>query len=42
MLCSFLLKKLTIPAFGDDLHCIILGCGLVESMPEGFVDDGTP
>jgi hypothetical protein len=27
MLHSLLLKKLTIPAFDDDLHHVILGCG---------------
>jgi hypothetical protein len=38
MLCSLLLKELAVPALGDDLHCIILDCWIVESMPEGFTD----
>jgi hypothetical protein len=42
MLCNLLLKKLVIPALGDDLHRIILGCGLVETMSEAFPDDRTP
>jgi hypothetical protein len=39
MLCSLLLKELVVPALGDDLHRIILGCWPVESMSEGFADD---
>jgi hypothetical protein len=39
MLYSLLLKKLAIPAFGDDLHHVILGCGPVETKSEGFPDD---
>jgi hypothetical protein len=40
MLHSLLLEKLAIQAFGDDLHCVILGC--VETMSGGFPDDGIP
>jgi hypothetical protein len=39
MLCSLLLKKLAIPALGDDLHHVFLSCWPVESMSEGFADD---
>jgi hypothetical protein len=39
---SLLLEKLTIPAFGDDLHRVILACGPVETMSEGFPDDRMP
>jgi hypothetical protein len=42
MLCSLLLKELTIHVFGDDLYRIILSCGSVESMSEWFADDRTP
>jgi hypothetical protein len=42
MLRDFLMKELNIPAFGDDLHCVILSCGPVESMPECFGDDRMP
>jgi hypothetical protein len=42
MLRSLLLEKLAIPAFGDNIHHAILGCRPVETMPEGFLDDGTP
>jgi hypothetical protein len=34
MLCSLLLKKLAIPALGDDLHHVFLSCWPVESMSE--------
>jgi hypothetical protein len=30
------LKELAVLALGDDLHCVILSCRLVEIMPEGF------
>jgi hypothetical protein len=39
MLRSLLLKKLAIPALGDDLHRAILGCRPVESMFECFAED---
>jgi hypothetical protein len=39
MLCGLLLKDLTIPAFSDDLHRIIHGCGSVESTSESFAYD---
>jgi hypothetical protein len=42
MLQSLLLEKLTIHAFGDDLQRVILGCGSVKTMSEGFPDDRTP
>jgi hypothetical protein len=42
MLHSLLLEELAILAFGDDLHHIILGCRLVETMSEGFPGDRTP
>jgi hypothetical protein len=33
------MEELAVLAFGDDLHHVILGCRLVESMPEGFTYD---
>jgi hypothetical protein len=39
MLHYLLLKELAIPAFGDDLCHIILGCRPLETMSEGFSDD---
>jgi hypothetical protein len=39
MLHCLLLKELIVPALGDDLHHIILGCGPVESMYECFAYD---
>jgi hypothetical protein len=42
MLHSLLMKILTIPAFGDNLHRIMLNRGPVETMSEGFPNDGTP
>jgi hypothetical protein len=41
MLRYLLLKELTVLAFGDDLHCVILNCRPVESVPEGFAYDKT-
>jgi hypothetical protein len=41
MLCNLLLEELTITAFGDDVHLIILSDGPVESMSECFTDDRT-
>jgi hypothetical protein len=41
MLHSLLLKELAIPTLGDNLHRVILGCRLVETMSEGFPDDRT-
>jgi hypothetical protein len=31
MLYGLLMKELTIPTLGDDFHCVILSCRLVES-----------
>jgi hypothetical protein len=42
MLRGLLLKELTIPTFGDDLHCVILLSGPVESMSECFAYDRVP
>jgi hypothetical protein len=42
MLRGLLLKKLTVPAFGDDFHCFILGCGPVKPMSAGFAYDRAP
>jgi hypothetical protein len=42
MLHSLLPEELAIPAFGDDLHHIILGCRPAEKMHEGFPNDETP
>jgi hypothetical protein len=42
MIRSLLLEKLTIPAFGGNLHRVILDCGPIETMSEGFPDDGMP
>jgi hypothetical protein len=33
------MKELTIPAFGDDLHRVILGNGPIEFVSKGFADD---
>jgi hypothetical protein len=37
-----LLKELTISVLGYNFHCVILGCGLVESMSECFAYDRAP
>jgi hypothetical protein len=42
MLRCLLLKELTILAFGDDLHHVILNCRSVEIMSEGFAYDRAP
>jgi hypothetical protein len=42
MLHYLILEELAIPTLGADLHHIIIGCGPVETMSEGFPDDGTP
>jgi hypothetical protein len=42
MLRSLLLEKLTIPAFGDDIHRVILDCELVETVSECFAYDRAP
>jgi hypothetical protein len=42
MLHCLLLKQLAIPVLGDDLHHVILGRRPVETMSEGFPDDGEP
>jgi hypothetical protein len=42
MLRCLLLEELTILAFGDDIHRIILSCRPVETMPEGFAYDRAP
>jgi hypothetical protein len=39
MLCYLLPEELTVLAFGDDLHCVILSCRPVETVPEGFAHD---
>jgi hypothetical protein len=42
MLHCLLLKELTILAFGDDFHHVILGCEPVESKSECFAGDRMP
>jgi hypothetical protein len=42
MICCLLLKELTILAFGDDLHHVILSCRTVEIVLEGFTYDRAP
>jgi hypothetical protein len=42
MLHCLLLEELTILAFGDDLHRIILSCRPVETMSKGFAYDRVP
>jgi hypothetical protein len=39
MLHSLLLKELSVPALGDDLHHVILSCRPAEFVFEGFVND---
>jgi hypothetical protein len=39
MLRGLLLKELAVPTFGDDFYHVILGCGPVEPMSEGFSYD---
>jgi hypothetical protein len=42
MICilhGLLMKELTTPVFGDDLHCVILVCEPVKSMLEYFAYD---
>jgi hypothetical protein len=39
---GLLLEELTFPIFGDDFHRVILGCGPVEPMSEGFTYDRVP
>jgi hypothetical protein len=39
MLLCLLLKELALPAFGDDLHHVILDCKPVEIVSEGFAYD---
>jgi hypothetical protein len=39
MLHCLLLEELTILAFGDDLHHVILSYMSVETVPEGFAYD---
>jgi hypothetical protein len=39
MLRGLLLKKLTVPALGDNLHRVILSSGLVEFMSECYAND---
>jgi hypothetical protein len=41
MFCGLLMKELTIPALGDDFHCIILSCRPVEFMSKCFTNDRT-
>jgi hypothetical protein len=42
MLHCLLLEELTVLAFDDELHRVILTCGLVKTMPEGFTNDRAP
>jgi hypothetical protein len=42
MLGCLLLKELSVLAFGDDLHRVILSCRPVETVPEGFAYDRAP
>jgi hypothetical protein len=42
MLRCLLLEELTILAFGDDFHRVILSYRPVETMPEGFAYDRAP
>jgi hypothetical protein len=39
MLRYLLLKELTVLAFGDDLHHVILSCRPVETVTKGFAYD---
>jgi hypothetical protein len=39
MLGSLLLEELAVFALGDNFNRVILGCGLVEPMPECLADD---
>jgi hypothetical protein len=39
MLSCLLLEELSVLTLDDDLRRIILSCRLIETMPEGFVDD---
>jgi hypothetical protein len=42
MLGGLLPEELAISSFGDDFNCVILGYGLVESMPECLAYDRAP
>jgi hypothetical protein len=42
MLHCLLLEELAVLALGDDLHCVILSCRSVETVPEGFAYDRAP
>jgi hypothetical protein len=42
MLRGMLLEELAVFAFGDDLHHVILSCGLVEPVSKSFTYDRTP
>jgi hypothetical protein len=42
MLHSLLLEELAIFTLGDDIHCNILSCRLVEPVPECFSNNGAP
>jgi hypothetical protein len=42
MLCCLLLEELTVLAFGDDLHHVILSCKPVETVSESFDYDRAP
>jgi hypothetical protein len=42
MLHCLLLEELTILAFGDDLHRVILSCRPIEIVHEGFAYDRAP
>jgi hypothetical protein len=42
MLRYLLLEELVVLAFGDDFHRVILSCGPVETVHEGFAYDRAP
>jgi hypothetical protein len=42
MLRSLILVELALFTLGDDFHCVILSCRLVEYVPECFSNYGTP
>jgi hypothetical protein len=42
MLRCLLLEELAVLALGDDLHHVILGCRLVETVSKGFAYDRAP
>jgi hypothetical protein len=42
VLHCLLLEELAVFALGDDFYCIILGCGLVESVSKCLAYDRVP